>query len=302
MPEQKAETKNLDPDTLAYIFETRKFFEVSDFVDKLKEKAPDRYITTLYYIMEGEVLGQIYWHKIRLAKFFAEASKVAAEPEDYMRIIFTLAKCADLSLTETNAIFSKEFGPNFHVYENYKIDGGAIKPWREIAIRAKEIKNGMLNHAYLLVQPLAEEILSTYKRNPDTDLEKIDKIYALANDIVGEIGVMIMDNPNAPENAETMKRIVEFYKLTNRLEMDIERLKDETNFDKITAYVNKMKFVYATKLYMIGKKLAFDQIDEAQKFIMKLLGQQEFAEYIDLDELKRAGTKLLPLKVATQNK
>jgi hypothetical protein len=303
VPEQKAETNNLDrsldPSTLAYIFELKKFFEISDFIETLKKKRPDRYIQALYHIMEGDVLGEIYWHKIRLAKFFAKASKVAAEPEDYMRILFLLAKHADSSIGDTNAAFSKEFGPNFHVYESYKIDGGATKSWRDLAIRAREIKNGMLNHSYLIVKPLVEEIISTYKRNTDTDLEKIDKIYALANEIVGQTGVMIMDNPNAPENAEIKKKVIEFYKLTNRLNMDIERLDDEYNFDKITAYVNKMRSVYAIKLHMISKDMPFDNLEEAEKFLMKLLGQQEFAQYIDIEELQRAGVKLPQLKVTT---
>jgi|GEM_PF-2218107 len=286
------QTIDLSNENLAYLLEKTKYFELKKIFANFEKADPKDFSYVYLQFADDDVLQEIQYHKVRYSKYLEKFLKMKTLPEDRSRIIFTLAKCSGKTLEQANLIWKKEFGENFSLPAKFDIGGGEVRTFEEVAGRAKEIKNGFLNNAYFSVQAQVDELMTYIKSNALSDLPKIVELYNLAIDILAAIGGIPDGDPSDVVFHETMEKVIQFYKGSNRLQLDIERLNQEEDFSNIIEYVAIEKMVYQTKIHLIGNKHSVNDYAEAERYLLFVLAQLEMVNYITNEEQARAGLKL----------
>lgn len=283
--------KTLKPENFAYIIESHSFTWVRDFLRDLREKDPEMYSLFWYMIGEAQILNEISYHKVLLGKFLSERAKVNALPEDRTRIVLLLANYARSSFEEVNQVFTKEFGI-FPIYSKYDLGNGSVKTWQEIAYRAKQIENGLRNYFHCAAIPRVKEVLSVYKTNQEVGYDSLQKLYVQASEIIGQCGDKIDQNPNDPNHNNLKQEIIDFYHQTQRLELDVKKIDEETNYGKIITYVSNLRLVYLSKIYLINRKLPLGNLEVVENFLIELLGKILYSGSFSTEEIGRYGIKL----------
>lgn len=251
------------------------------------------------YFFDFSLLGEIANHKNVLAMEIAKSSGVKAPPDDRKRIVFALAKHENVGLSELEIALRQELGPNFKLQNHYTF-GQVVKSWQEVVKRAAEIRNGYFNLAYLGVENQVAGVMKVYSMSEEKDLEKLKKLSDLATDTLNKSVKYIYYPPSAPELKEIMPKIVEFYKASNRLQLDIEAMDEAADIQDPIDYIVVMKSIYDTKLAMAKKGILLDDFAAAEKEVRRTMSQFYFEEnFLSLDEIAREGKALEPItKVA----
>lgn len=277
--------------------EKNPYSKVRDYLDKLKIPESDEFMSFYSMVYEEQLLLTIERQKVALAQIISSSSKAEVLPEDRSRLIYLLANCAALDLTKTNQSFEKEFGPGFRINESYMVRGKRYG-WQKLAIKAKEIKNGLYNCCYLASQDLLDNIIEYYKLFPVNDINRLIAIDALANEIITDLSNDSILTPIAERAKPLMNKIERFYSATNRLKIDIDKLKEEVDFDKIKEYILTIHMICSVRISLSNSGIQLDRIDEAEKLLLKYIGRTRFMNLLSVDELERFGKPLTLVKNA----
>jgi len=246
-------------------------------------------------IYGSEIYGEMSSHKIKLADFLAKKNNVDMLSEDSTRIVFIVAMYYKQGLSAINKALESEVGASFQLAESYNSNNRTIT-WQTIAKRAYEIRNGIQNHAYLLIKDPVKEVMSYYKIDSNNNAETIEKLLALSLDI---LKVFVLKKDFSFSDAESkglFTKIGQFYSMTNHLNLDIETLKDNRNYDKVLSYIVDMRNVFQAKLYLIKHNKPITDFVAAQNFVAKNMARKEMDRYISLEEIGRLGIKLNKLQ------
>ncbi|MFA7252946.1 MAG: hypothetical protein WC107_00145 [Patescibacteria group bacterium] len=279
-----------DAKNYAFYLETHSFEEVKTFVTALPR--PD-YINFWYLFFENCLLREIARHKIILACLLAETCGSIAIDDDRKRIIFAIAGMKDGSLNDINITLAKLFQGTFRLNEKYVISQ-QVKSWQEIVVRCRQIKNGYENLCYLAVKPQVDNFARLYKGSGEENPETLKKISALAKEILLVMHNYIEYPITIPQLKEIYPKVVDFYRLTNRLELDIEKLKEEVNCEEALIYIVNAEEIADTKIYLTAHGLKTDNYEEAENYIRERSAMLYFySTLITSSELERAGKPLI---------
>ena len=221
---------------------------------------------------------------MKLAQLLVMKSNVVALPEDDKRIVFLLAEYKNATLELINLKFSKEFGPAFKIFESYNY-GGKEMSWEIFVKRAAEIKQGYKNHCFLSVQDIVDEALVYYKNYKQKDTNQIKAMVILAEEILAEIGKNLLESPIA--RPEICNKIELFFKSTGRLELDIDKIKEEHSFENLAKFITITRLVGEVQLYLISKKTSISNISAAENYLLNYYAKKVFDNFVSLEELKR---------------
>lgn len=271
--------------------EKHSFAEVEDFLKSLPSNQARDFLANKVY--NTELLSMITNHKILLVTALTQAAKVFAEPEDRTRIVFLLAKHSQSTFQAVNHAFELEFGPLFKIFKEYAING-KNRSWRELAIKAGEIRNALRNYDLLNSVPVVDEIMNFYKMYEVNDQDKLTTIIDQVNNILPKTGRDPMLLTNNPDIEEAKEKITTLYKSIGRLDIDIKALDSGIDFDQINELLFLLKYSSLTKLLLIDKKTKVTDLVEARNVLLKYFASQFSLNYRG-DELKRQHVKLQPV-------
>ncbi|MFA4995879.1 MAG: hypothetical protein WC536_01900 [Patescibacteria group bacterium] len=272
----------------SFIMEEKTFAELQEYISSLSKQ---EFYLIWSFIFGSEIFGEISSHKIKLTEFLAKENNVKIMSEDATRIVFTIAMYYKSGFNAINKALENEVGSLFQLSESYN-SNGRIVTWQTIAKRAFEIRNGIQNHAYLLVKDSVKEVMSYYKIDNHKDAEAIEKLLSLSLEIL-KVFVLKKDfSFKDAESKDLFVKIEHFYSMTNHLKMDIESLKNEESYDKVLTYIVNMRNVFQAKLHLINQKMPLNDYTAAQNFIIKNMARKEMDRYLSLEEINRLGIKL----------
>lgn len=275
----------------ALFLERNSYEKVRIRLDELKKNNLYEFLLFYSMVYEGKLLITIERHKVSLARIIASSTTTEVLPEDRSRLIFLLASCATLELEKANQLFGKEFGPNFKIKDSY-LAGKKRYGWQKLAVKAKEIRNGLYNYCYLVSQDLLNNIIEYFKLFQINDLNQLTAVDALALDIITDLKNTTVLTPASEQAKPLMEKIEKFYSATNRLRIDIESLKEETDLGKIKEYVLTTHLICSTKIKLHSLKIPADDTTKAKELLFKHLGRVEFMDLLSVDELERFGKTL----------
>jgi hypothetical protein len=92
--------------------------------------------------------------------------------------------------------------------------------------------------------------------------------------------------------SEIKPEIETYYKLTNRTQLDIKSLSENSDFDEIGKFVYIMAEIVSTRLKLIEQGLAPNDIIKAEKIIFDTLAGIRFNDRTSLEEIERIGMPL----------
>lgn len=271
--------------------ERNNFIELQKWLDNLAKTDKPKY-GRFNEAFDDEILwANISRHKISLSKVIADKSGVVATENDHTRVVLTLAKLKNKSFDDAKAIMVKEFGSYFMLQPSYKIGQKSITI-NEISQKAIEVKNGLKNVCRLMTDDAVKEIMGYFKSSSINDHDRLEKlretIYLLLQDVRDPLAAF------GPNNYPALKpRFIEFYKMTNRTQTDILAL-DEPNADEIRAFVFMMAEVTSTKLTLLKKGYAPNDIPRAREIIIDGLAEGVFQRRLSFEEIVRIGIPLPP--------
>ncbi len=285
----------------ALMLEKNTFEAAEKYLLEMGDKDIDKLATFKELIDLESIYIEISAHKISLAQFLAKSNGVKALDEDSTRVVFTLADNALFDLDTINEKLKEELGNNFRLLEKYKI-GTKVKTWKEVALRAREIKTGLQNYASFVVLLPARVILDLYKARLLTDdVEEAKKLIILANEILVEAGFDPVRSPLNSKMSGVNEKVKNFYKLTNHLQADIEKLFQKESYDDILLYVYDAKLVLETKIFLNEHKIPLDDYKAVRNHLVAVLSKDEFSSRISYEELAR-GKKPLEKAAAGEAK
>lgn len=272
----------------SFIVEEKTFTELQEYISSLPKQ---EFYLFWSFIYGSEIFGEISSHKIKLADFLAKENNVKILSEDATRIVLTVAMYYKSGFDAINKALENETGSVFQLSKSYNSKGRVIE-WQTIAKRAYEIRNGIQNHAYLLVKDSVKEVMGYYKIDSHKNKEAIEKLLALSLEILKFFVYKKDLSFKDAEMEELFTKIEQFYSLTNHLKVNVESIKNEENYDKILTYAVNMRNVFQAKLYLIDHKISLNDFAAAQNFVMKNMAKKEMDRYLSLEEINRLGVKL----------
>lgn len=273
--------------------------DILSWVNALEKAEPEQYHYFWYTFSENILRGILAEHKKSLAIFLAHQAKVEHLPEDRSRIVFSLAQLKDYTnINALNQRLAEEFGPHFKILEKYNMENRVIS-WKQVMLRAKEIYNGYYNHAAVSSLDFAEELMVYYNSNQITDPIKIDQILTSYLEINQMFVDRVVDDavPSLSANADLLAKIKQFYKETNRLQADIDKLDSEINFSKIIDYLQTVKVVMMTRKTLIRGKIPINDREKARFIMLRHCSDFVFDSYLSAEELQRYRIPLKPVAV-----
>lgn len=288
------ETKKIE---FTKLLEKNSYEKLIDFL-KVIEKESERNLDYLVFwtmIYDYTLLIEILRHKVSLAIILSEASGVNAIPEDRSRIIYLFGKCADLDFAEANLKFSREFGTCFQIKNNYIVHGKSYS-WKTLAIKAKEVKNGLHNYCFLTSQIMVDKIIKYFKMFKINDPKKLLEVDLMARNVLRDFKNNPLLPPSSDQSKPILEKVSQFYLETGRVRLDIEGIKENPDFSKAREYVLMIHFVCQTKLDLSEQKLPIDSTDHAYNMLIKQLGSAKFRDLLGADELERFGKQLQLVK------
>lgn len=251
------------------------------------------------FFLDDDLLAQVARDKDRLAHLLAKSCGVIALPVDRKRIVFSLAKFSDKNLEGINAELVKEFGSYFRLLPRYVV-GKYVKDWKEIVARAEEIRSGYLNLANLAVESQVQGMMRYYKMYKQTDPKEINDLHNLAIQILTLSVNMVNLPPTVPETADIMPKIINFYRLTNRLQLDIDKLMEDSSIETPVLYITVANAILELKLLLLKKQQPLNDISSAEKEMRKRFRDDYFeANFLTTEELLRRKMPLPPSPKAT---
>lgn len=274
------------------IIEKNDFPEVEKYLESLGISSEKRNVieNSIYGV---ELLSGITRHKVALSGILTDTANIQALAEDRTRIVFLLAKMVQSSLTAIQHAFSLEFGPDFKIYSEYKV-GIKTKSLKELAIRALEIRNGYRNFDLLYVRSTVAEIMEFYKMFELSDPVVLDQLINLSDELLALLIVGDIETTNIVSSPELKEKIIQFYKLTGRLDLDIQKLDDAPDYSDISRFVFMVKYVSIAKLWLVKNGYKVDDYSNARNVLLKYFAQK-FAMSYRSDELARQHVKLRPI-------
>ena len=278
----------------ALLLENYPYGQVFKYADELRTKNIEQYQAINESVATGALFAIISDHKIALAKILISKSKVNALQEDRTRVVWLLSKYVNSNLKAVNHAFESEFGPDFKIFEQYQI-GDKTKTWKELALKAKQIKNGYRNYDFLNVRGTANFILTFYRNFNINDEKKLEYLSDLGYKILTKSKENPLETINSPGMEEVKKQVIDFYKNAQRLPLDIEALNNEPQMDDINEFVFLVKTASDLRLEQIKIKADLKDTTEVEKYLFEVLGTSFSDSYMG-DELSRIHVKLQPIK------
>lgn len=276
---------------LAIFLETHTYPEIMGYLSKLKKTNSFEYMLFLTMVYTQELLIRINRHKVSLARIIEKNASSAVMPEDRSRIVLLLSELSKYDFEKAKKIFLSEFGPNLPLLPSYRSSTKEYD-WAFLSKKAYQIKRGLYNHSYLSVKDTVNKIMSYYKIYGNYDLEQLKNTEQLAVVIITKLNNNKLLTPSSPQAKEIIELLTKFYKLTNRINIDIEKIDQGEDFYTEKEYVLNLHYVIKTRLALIDKKLSPQNFDLAEKIVFQELGKIKFFDLLSYEEIQRFGKKL----------
>ncbi|MCL5410748.1 MAG: hypothetical protein M1324_02735 [Patescibacteria group bacterium] len=279
----------------ARMFENQNFDSILAYLEEKKKTDDFEYALLLSLVYNNNILHKILEHKVLLAIFISKQLPVEIAPEDRTRLIYILAKLHNIDYQRANEEMKREFGPNFNFPENIII-GRKTYSWKILAKRANEVKKGIYNNCYLQVLNLVKVLHEYFTLFKETDPDKIGTINKLSLDILAQLNSSpVFGMPYSENRKNLIPKIQQFYRLTNRVNLDIKKIEENPDFTTILDYTLAVHMACDIKLELIAKKMSPNDSGYAFKSLLKHFGEIKFNDLLDMDEIERF-SKILPLK------
>jgi hypothetical protein len=284
------EVQNRDCEKFAHLLEKSSFSEINKYLTNLKTSDADKYSLFLNLLTDLDLEAEISDHMIALVKLVAARSHVVATQDDRMRILLFLAKANGKNLENTNIFLEEEFGDYFHLNQKYEISGKVITH-KDVIKKATEILNGFKNICYFNAAEDIKETMFFFKNCTINDKTKLLQIRDATFSLIMKLKEPLIFFSKSGLT-ETRPELINYYKITNRTELETEALNNDLDQDKIAKFVYMMAEVVATKLELIEKNYAPNDFGEARTIISAKLANIVFKELMSYEEISRFGMPL----------
>jgi len=137
-------------------------------------------------------------------------------------------------------------------------------------------------------------MMNLYKLSKEDNPENIENLNKKAVEIVPQAQKYINYPPSTPALKSLMPKIIEFYRLAGRLEIDINDLDNHPDISDAFSFIIITKTINDVKLSLISKHIPINDYDGAKRRLRRILAQNYFD--INLVSLGEEMRRKIPLK------
>lgn len=272
------------------MFERYSFQQVCEYLKNLRLTDVDSYWFLLDAFQNDLFFSALAGHKIALAKIILSSAGVQAMDSDRSRVVWLLARHKDANFKAVSQAFKAEFGPDFQLVEKYLVSK-TWHSWKELAVKAAQIRIGFKNYDFICVRPAVLKMVSFYKSFQQNDVKILDQIIKLGAEILPKTTNNPLLSPTTTEMQPVNDKIAQFYKLTNRLPLDIENIKTKVSYNEINDFIFSAKTSAELRRSMIVNKLEPNDYDWIEGTLYGIYGTFFSDSYMG-DELARHRVQL----------